>query len=192
MIATGTALLLHRDSMPPGMLPVIELPAWVRPAAGRYWHMPRSAFRKPHGRWISVHFWCGQIRRVANRRGTWSAEPAEEYRCGTCVGRRAGFDQVDGLIFRPRDPWALPPRCPGRDWDDPKTRQCMACGRVTNWSHSTPAGSGLGIAQHRPEPELATRWAPCRWHGWRSMGFRDERLVCFAFQCTTVVERRSA
>ncbi len=191
MIATGAALALHRDPMPPGAIPVRRLPAWVRPLRGeRYWHQPRSAFRsrplrRPDRLELYVHFWCGQGRGVAETRLAFAAAPAAELRCGTCVGRRAGFDGRDGLIFRPRDAWALPRRCPGND-KDLRTHQCVACGRVTNWARWPHSG----ITIHRAEPLLAVRWDPCPWHGWRDMALRSDRMVCTEWQCTTNHGRR--
>lgn len=163
---------------------VSQMPPWVLPRSnGRYWHRPRSASVHGDGR-LYVRFWCGQAGTVDLHRLT--HEVPEDLKCGTCVGRRAGWDRADGTVFRPRDHWALPSRCPGNSWEPPKYRTCFACGRPVQAARGWNA---WGSASHRPDPDLADRFEPCPQHGWREMYERDGALVCNAWRCDWVSPR---
>lgn len=171
---------LHRDPIPAGVH-VLALPPWVPPArdAAAYWHQPRSAFLRSDGR-ISILFWCGQCRYETLETLAATDQPPPELRCGTCVGRRAGYDRADGLIFRPHDHWALPKVCPSTDPDPDDLRLCAACGRRTNCARGWNA---YGLARHAPDPALADRHSPCPRHGWREMRWRDGVLACGSWSC---------
>lgn len=162
---------LHRDPVQAGWAPVEQLPQYVRPLApGRYWHQPRSASIGPAGE-LSVVYWCGQHVRATRRDFTDSVP--EELRCGTCVGRRLGFDGAEGAVFSPRDHWRLPTRCPGRTWGEDGL--CLACGNKVK-AKAGPWASGM--ATHRPGEGLAQRWEPCPFHGWRDAYERGRGLSC--------------
>lgn len=176
---------LHRDSAPwPDCEHLEALPAWIVPSPlGAYWHQPRSAYRCPDGA-LTVHLWCGQARhRVATGHLT-DTEPTE-MRCGTCAGRRAGYDSTAGLVFCPQDLWQLPARCPGGLAPDKDT--CLSCGARPRAAQGWNAG---GLAQHRPALAMADRWAPCPAHGWSRMGPRGGRqgiytyLACGHYRCS--------
>lgn len=148
---------------------------WLRPSRpDGYWHQPRSASRRPDGR-LSILTWCGQMRYEPD--SMLAADAPESMRCGTCHGRRQGFDRADGLIFTPRDPWALPTRCPGEADDD--DRNCVACGARVSAARGWWAS---GIAKHRPAPELAARLHPCPRHGWRDIRPTGDTFACFAWR----------
>lgn len=178
---------LHRDSIAFGGEHVLELPAWIPPSRhplAAYWHQPRSAYRADDGRLI-VHLWCGQGRYYAAGEPVLDLAPPNELRCGTCIGRRLGYDRDQGAIFQPVDHWALPARCPSTTPDPNDLRLCFACGRPTNaargwWSY--------GLAMHGPGPALADRFEPCPLHGWQRIETRQEplRLVCGFFSCEHV------
>lgn len=184
-------VLLHRDPLASEKYEhVAELPAWIGPGrAGTYWHQPRSAHRHcPPLRSdcdIVVSTWCGQaLYRL--EAGLYAVdEPPEDLRCGTCLGRRLGYDREDGAIFQPRDHWTLPTYCPGESGDD--GRNCFACGARTRIA----GGYRTTEARHRPTPELAVRFEPCPAHGWSRMqphrmpwpSYRLTGLVCGYFGC---------
>lgn len=158
---------------------VTHLPPWIAPETskpGRYWHQPRSASMYD-GR-LCVHFWCGQSSSVAQRR--LSGTPPEAMKCGTCLGRRMGFEGEDGAVFKPRDWWALPSRCPGVTWEPPEFKVCLACGEKVQAARGWNA---WGSARHRPGSALAERVAVCPRHGWRDMHERDGGFRCVSFQC---------
>lgn len=166
---------LHRDPIHEGEH-IDDLPRWLAPiGGGAYWHVPRSAHRLNDGT-LLVSFWCGPFRRYASEPS--DLNPPAEMKCGTCVGRSLGYRRDGGLIFRPRDHWKLPARCPGDDWEE-GTRNCFACGRQTNWARRE-----WGIAYHRPDAALAERFAPCLLHGWSRMSARDGLLVCTSWRCS--------
>ena len=158
---------------------ITRLPAWIAPkVGGRYWHQPRSA--SLHGERLVVRFWCGQT--IGNLKVTrLTAVPPEDLMCGTCIGRRAGYDREGGAVFRPRDHWKLPTRCPGNGWDRPDFKLCNACGdRV----RAAQGWNAWGSANHRPGPGIAERLRPCPNHGWRDIGqAADERFVCRSWRC---------
>lgn len=169
---------LHRDPRFGGVEHLLELPPWIRPKKyGLYWHQPRSAVVLEDGR-ISIIQWCGPHRTVDSVDAlTWLAP--SELRCGTCIGRRLGFDRADGAIFQPRDAWSLPKWCPGEGgpgWP----AFCVLCGGLVRASTSWHRGE----ARHRPEPALA-RWEPCPSHGWRDMrlSWPARKLVCGLYRC---------
>lgn len=176
-----TLVQLHRDPITEGVH-VLALPMWVPPArqlGSSYWHIPRSANLKADGR-VSVHFWCGPFRYYQADELNLTAVPPSELRCGTCVGRRNGYDRINGTIFRPRDHWELPSVCPSTTPDPDDLRRCVACGRPTNAARGWTA---YGLARHAPDAALAERFAPCPRHGWRDMQIRDGTLACCAWGC---------
>ena len=157
---------------------VAEMPAWIAPSVGdRYWHQPRSA--STHRGKLLVRYWCGQTASVEEWR--LKDRPPADMRCGTCVGRRAGFDRSEGTVFRPRDHWSLPGRCPGVSWDAPDFKLCHACGERVQASRGW---NSWGSARHRPGPGLAERLKPCPNHGWRDIrGGNDGRFHCTSWRC---------
>lgn len=161
---------------------VLALPGWIRPSPhrrARYWHMPRSAALHSDGR-ITVSLWCGPSRSTITV-DDFTDEPPDEYRCGTCVGRRQGFERKNGLIFTPRDHWKLPTRCPG-EGTDADWRHCFACGARV---HSARYPN-YGYADHRPAAAFTDRYAPCPRHGWRDMRSPwplNDMLICGHFRC---------
>lgn len=170
---------LHRDPIVSGAH-VLALPAWLPPSTQKgatYWHQPRSASLKADGS-LTITLWCGQLRHAEAAELAMTSEPPPDLRCGTCAGRRAGYDRADGLIFTPRDHWALPAVCPSttpaEDW-----RYCLACGARVSCARGWNA---MGLARHAPGPGLADR-DPCPRHGWQRMEVHGERLVCAAWQC---------
>lgn len=184
-------VLLHRD--PTDDERVLELPAFVIPRSpDRYVHQPRSAVIVERPKWpelngLYVHLWCGQSRRQVKATELTDHEPGPGLlSCGTCIGRRRGFDRSDGTVFRPRDIFALPARCPG---GDDGTSHCLSCGRKVRYGYSW---SGGFQGSHRPEPALLERWQPCAYHGWLFMYAREDLqlLVCSSFRCPTWPEGR--
>lgn len=180
-------LRLHRDPIMGGAH-VVALPPWMLPSSrGVYWHMPRSACVYAEGR-ISVVLWCGQHRNVKSF-DYFTEIPPTDSMCGTCIGRRQGYDRADGAIFMPDDHWALPRVCPGQGgygWPS----YCEGCGqrvRARNYPN-------YGEAPHSPLPELAERWVPCPRHGWRHIRtlYESGRMVCGSFNCGYVCERLGA
>lgn len=179
---------LHRDPVPRGTVRVVRMPAWCAPVEpGRYWHQPRSAFYAGDGRLV-VHLWCGQSRNHVPRRALVDIPPIDQ-RCGTCIGRRLGYDRAEGSIFRPVDHFRPPRRCPG---GDDGTGYCLSCGRRLRYMGR--GYSGPFECQHRPDLDgLFERWTPCVFHGWRDMrpiyeyrrpGWQESgRLECQAFDC---------
>lgn len=192
---------LHRDPISSGSH-VKALPRWIPPMPsayrpqGRatYWHQPRSAYLKSDGIMV-VSLWCGPSRFVDPALLV-AVEPDCEFKCGTCVGRRLGYERAHGLIFQPVDHWALPKRCPSTSPDPDDWRLCLACGRKTN---AARAPFGWGLAQHRPDPDLAVRFQPCYLHGWERMGLEFDhaarretgRLRCSAHACSHVTDRKA-
>lgn len=182
---------------------VRRLPAWLPPTGrGTYWHQPRSAYWRPEAERLPfqaayvVSLWCGQSRFYATFAGI-TGEPPDDFKCGTCLGRRLGYARDDGAIHQPRD-WfgALPREC-FSSTPDPATgyRTCIACGRRVN---AARGWSGRGLARHAPADALADRCKPCPRHGWRMMGERggwshDDPpvFVCGAHGCAHVGGPRS-
>lgn len=158
---------------------ITQLPPWIAPATskpGRYWHQPRSA--SWYGNRLQVHFWCGQSTGVEQHR--LRGEPPEDLKCGTCIGRRMGYDGTDGAVFTPRDWWKLPSRCPGVTWEPPDFKLCLACGERVQAARGWNA---WGSACHRPGPGLAERVQVCPQHGWRDMRERSNGYACLVWQC---------
>lgn len=154
---------LLREPLSGNAVRVLALPEWAQGTAGAYWHVPRSAAIYDGNR-LCVSVWCG----VSFQRPHLTDDAPADLQCGTCVGRRDGHARADGLIFSPRDHFALPTRCPGES----DGRTCMACGarvRYSWWS---------GTSLHRPAPGLLDRFRPCPRHGWKGAVARDETLVC--------------
>lgn len=176
--------------------PVLELLPWFRPTAGdRYWHMPRAARRPAYRAGLTVYFWCGQVRSSVPRSCFTATVSPRALRCGTCVGRRRGFDRNAGLIFRPRDPFGLPSRCPGRG-PMSETRECDGCGRRCN----APRWHG-NVGSHRPEPALLDWWTPCPEHAWSHFRIHGTAATCHAWgvddrgygrECPYRTKRRAA
>lgn len=163
---------------------VLELQAWVAGAsAERYWHQPRSAYRRFKDGELVVTFWCGPFRRDVQEHDLSDEAPDEALRCGTCFGRREGFEHSGGLIFRPRDAWAIPSKCPG---GDDGTGHCIGCGRRLRYYGTYYSRE----SDHAPEPELTKRWEPCPWHGWQHVRPRDGVYVCTAWRCPLAEEGR--
>lgn len=172
---------LHRDPIVHGSH-VLALPAWLPPSGhpnASYWHMPRSASLRADGT-LHVNLWCGPFRNYDAATFAATSDPPDELRCGTCVGRRAGYDRENGMIFAPRDHWALPKVCPSTTPDPADLRLCLACGRRTNAARGF---NSYGLAFHAPDAALADRFSPCPRHGWERMWVRDDTLVCTAFRC---------
>lgn len=169
---------------------VLALPPWIGPGPrshALYWHRPRSAYVRHDGEGplLIVSLWCGPSRFVSEtpRRRPLFAGPdyvrltdvePPEFKCGTCVGRLEGHLRADGLIFAPRDAFALPAWCPGEG--DPHL--CFACGFKTRARRGWWTG---GESPHRPLPALVERCEPCPRHGWENVVARDGRLVCRRF-----------
>lgn len=159
---------------------VASLPPWIAPNTtkpGRYWHQPRSA--SMYGDRLLVHFWCGQSANVDPCR--LSDLPPEDLKCGICVGRRMGFDRENGAVFKPFDWWALPTRCPGRSWNPPDFKTCLACGAKVRAAQGINA---WGSAQHKPMPALADRGIVCcPQHGWMHMHETNGGFACSLWRC---------
>ncbi len=156
---------------------VTRLPAWIAPRGGVYWHQPRSARLRDGS--LVVDYWCGQMARVDVSR--LSEEPPEDLKCGTCLGRRAGFDRVDGAVFHPRDHWRLPSRCPGRSWEAPDFKLCIACGERVR---AAQGWNAWGSAKHRAGPGLTERLRPCPRHGWKDIYHAGDGVFpCRSWQC---------
>lgn len=174
---------LHRDPISSGAH-ILRLPPWVPPipsrtgATGRYWHQPRSGALRADGH-IILDLWCGQMRHLASLDHLTGVPPAD-LQCGTCVGRRAGYDRSGGLIFRPRDAWAPPRVCPCSTPDPADHRLCAACGRRTN---AARGWNVYGLARHAPGEAFLERWRPCPLHGWSRADWREGRIVCGHFGC---------
>lgn len=148
---------------------VLELPKYVRSLRGEYWHIPRAAVRFPDR--LAVSMWCGV---GFGTRGVVLTDitPSSKV-CGTCVGRFTGSELDEGLIFTPRDDFALPRWCPG---DEPGADGlCFACGARARFGYY---GFRYIRGAHRPTPELALCCSPCPDHGWRDVQPRDGRIVC--------------
>lgn len=164
------AVRLRREPIGGNSVRVLVLPEWARGAKGEYWHVPRSAAIYDGDR-LCVSAWCGPSFNYPQL----TDDPPADLRCGTCVGRRDGTARTDGLIFTPRDHFALPVRCPGES----DGRTCTACGGRVRYSWLR------GTSVHRPAPELAVRCRPCPRHGWvsvQSHSDRGERLYCVAHE----------
>lgn len=198
----GDLVQLHRDPIEGAR--VLALPAWLGPETAdtrgraRYWHQPRSAYMRSDAEverglgLFVVSLWCGQARYLETLDFFTSSPPAD-LRCGTCVGRATGARREGGLIYSPRDVFALPTWCPGEDADH-DSELCIACGHRVRY-HSR--GYHYGPARHRPTPELERRCSPCPRHGWlhmRTTGGRrydgqpdtPARLVCGSHGCAFV------
>jgi hypothetical protein len=175
----SAAILLHRDPIPTGWAHVDELPAWIPPVRGTYWHQPRSAAIRDDGILV-VHAWCGQSF-YREPSAVIAVTPPLELKCGTCIGRRQGYAREDGAIFSPRDHWQLPRQCPGGPDDNDN---CFACGYRLRWYRSW---FSAGPTPHRPNPELAERFDPCPYHGWTQMREAPgHALACGVWRCDFV------
>jgi hypothetical protein len=176
----GTEILLARDPIGVSRLdtfrPVRLLSSkpWARPnpRAGRYWHIPRSASRHDNG--LRVSYWCGQGRRDPLL--TDEPPPPDDI-CGTCIGRHLGAFSPDGLIFAPRDAFALPTVCPAHDWGDDGL--CIACGARVR---AAAGWNAWGTARHAPGPRLA-EITPCYFHGWTRMAVGKNGAGCTDWGC---------
>jgi hypothetical protein len=147
---------------------VRELPMWIGPRsrAGTYWHIPRSAL--DFGDRIAVSMWCG-VSFPGIRGDLPLVDPPEGVKCGTCLGRYEGAHGLNGLVFTPRDDFALPRLCPGRDVVG---GCCSACGLPVRWWLGRPQ-------RHAPTSEFAERYTPCPDHGWTNVDADEHgRVVC--------------
>lgn len=180
---------LHHDQLHDGAR-ILRLPPWVPPQGyGLYWHQPRSGEVRASGR-VVLALWCGQVRYLDAAALTLTDDAPEDLRCGTCVGRRLGYDREGGAIFQPRDHFVLPRRCPSTDPDPLDYRLCVACGRRTN---AARGWNSYGLAAHAPDPGLADLHSPCPRHGWSSLCVvwnRPTTLQCSKFRCSYVSERK--
>ena len=178
-------LRLHRDPIARAdASAVLALPPWLKPdpgSWGAYWHQPRSA--SFDGTVLSVTLWCGQHRFV-HYEGLFADEAPPERACGTCAGRREGYDRERGRVFSPRDHFGQPPRlCPVLELEP---GQCV-CGRRLrmSWGYST------SYSRHPTGPALVKRAKPCPRHGWSRIQTRGrypaEAIVCGDFQCGWVM-----
>lgn len=182
---------------------ITALPPWLGPAptcrsGARYWHRPRSAYRKPDGV-VVVSVWCGPHFFVGSpRHGPYmlvDEVPVDE-RCGTCEGRWLGHRRDDGLIFSPRDPFAPPKRCLGNDTVPGNHRECLLCGGRVRGAYGWWSS---GTAQHAPGPALLERYRPCPRHGWprlfttwdRAGATHTTELVCHVHGCDYRCQPRS-
>lgn len=166
-------MVLVNDPLPAGVERVVELPRYMPPhGLGTYWHIPRSAWVKEHGK-LCVHLLCGQSRHSVRRRDLTDERP-DTMLCGTCDGRANGI-AGEGLIFQPRDCFLIPKRCPGGDLGN---GVCHCGARVR---YRSTAGGSYECA-HTPGPRLA-RFAPCPAHGWQRMYPSGSALRCTDWEC---------
>lgn len=182
-----TVATMHRDPTNGGRVP--RLPAFCRTA--RYWHQPRSAAM--YGARLTVTYWCGAHNMDA-RPEHFASDPPEADRCGTCEGRRLGYERADGLIFTPRDHFADPTWCPG---GTDLGGHCVSCHRVKRVRFSCRGYGGPDECRHHPEGGM--RFEPCPNHGWswvaRIGDWRDAiGLRCNHWRCeyNNALPRREA
>lgn len=154
---------------------VHEGPAYARSGnRSTRWHLIRSAedhiFEGGDGEiWRTMTFWCGPMSRNVI---TADEPPENEPVCGTCFGRREGWQRNHGLLFTPHGIEA-PKVCPASrhmalavDVGDGYYR-CLACGcTVRGWTFGSPYCPDYGLRTHAPGSGLVE---PCPWHAWRDL-----------------------
>ena len=177
---TGNVALLLAPIYRDGIDHVTSAPRWAPPSDGEgYWHVPRSVSTEELG-YVRVLFWCGAERSMKYSRLT-NREPKEN-RCGTCIGRVAGYERTDGMIFSPRSHFDPPRFCPAYCGD---AERCYLCGAKVRWTGG--ALRGWSERNHRPGDGLAA-YSPCDRHGWKNLGAETERYAdrngCLAYRET--------
>ena len=176
---------------------ISEGPAYARSGnRSTRWHLIRSAedYISPYSGELhrSLTYWCGQF---ASRDAlTMDEPPQNEPVCGTCFGRREGWQRNHGLLFTPHG--ITPPKvCPGSrhmylavDAGDGYYR-CLACGcTVRGWSFGSRYCPDYGLRTHAPGSDLVE---PCPWHAWRDLVRADGPSgTVAACRCQVIGERR--
>ena len=169
---------------------VLEGPPLARTRAASRWHLVRSAydFLDHHGEIRRItSYWCGAS---AGRSPVFVEEaPPGEPICGTCWGRREGFnpDNPD-LLFTPH---LNPPKlCPGSTtmWVTETAWNrgiCLVCDEPVKLRASGgPYSSRYGAQRHAPGPRLIEG---CEFHAWRELtlarGPDDKPTVACRCKC---------
>lgn len=180
---------LLREAVPEG-------PRFARSGRASRWHMIRSAVDmiypwNPDEIRRHLYYWCGQS---ASDVMTADEAPAEEPVCGTCYGRREGWERNQNLLFTPRG--LTPPKvCPGSTRGDLAASleggesRCLVCGlSVRGWLFGGPYNPSWGLCRHAPGPGLVE---PCEFHAWRDLiavrGVDSERAVACRCQIRRAV-----
>lgn len=156
-------------------------PAYAR--SGRYstrWHIVRSAVDRI-AEWRNGEiertftFWCGPVAH-GFRTITTDEVPEGEPLCGTCYGRREGYDpDRPELLFTPVT-HARPRVCPGShsgfyaDGDRYNRGTCLVCAEPVKLracgGRWYGGANSWGPQLHGPGPGLIE---PCEFHGWREL-----------------------